>query len=268
MGLSRYSPNRHGGGSVVIFVEKGGDKYAVQNWRETRQGCLQVRILRYVSPIRRQHRHASTLPKVHRGNLYEDFLATLGSDASCRGLIKFCIHPQRHDHNRQMKHRRYTQGTHRLLQELDTYRTEHMALSHHTYLWYPSKPSRFSYIRLHDLGNMMLPSYAAPYCCRFRVYSAFKVHAFVDFSDGTISARVFDNRMQRNGIEVFMSNIKIEFDEDALRKVAQDAFEEKVFSGDIDYDCPECGKPIKITGTTNTCECGFVLTGELDEVRL
>lgn len=116
MGLSRFSPNRHGGGSVVIFVEKGGDKYAVQNWRETRQGCLQVRILRYVSPIRRQHRHASTLPKVHRGNLYEDFLATLGSDASGRGLIQFCTHPQRHDHNRQMKHRRYTQGTHRILQ--------------------------------------------------------------------------------------------------------------------------------------------------------
>lgn len=109
---------------------------------------------------------------------------------------------------------------------------------------------------------------ATPISPVFRTYSVFKVHAFVDFPGGTISTRVFDNRMQRNGIEVFMSNIKIEFDEDALRKVARDAFEEKVFSGDIDYDCPECGKPIKITGTTNTCECGFVLTVKLDEVRL
>lgn len=62
--------------------------------------------------------------------------------------------------------------------------------------------------------------------------------------------------------------IEIDFDEQALKDVVRDAFEEKAFSGDLSYDCPECGSPIAVTAPSNTCECGFVLNVELDESSL
>lgn len=63
-------------------------------------------------------------------------------------------------------------------------------------------------------------------------------------------------------------SIKVNFDMDALQKVTQEAFEEKALSGDLSYDCPDCGKPIPITGLHNVCSCGFNLEVLLDEVHL
>lgn len=62
-------------------------------------------------------------------------------------------------------------------------------------------------------------------------------------------------------------NFKLEIDKKALKKVAEEAFIEEAFSGNIEYDCPDCGRKIKITGPENTCECGFVLKVELDPVK-
>ncbi|WP_302396020.1 C2H2-type zinc finger protein [Eggerthella sinensis] len=62
--------------------------------------------------------------------------------------------------------------------------------------------------------------------------------------------------------------IEIELDEDAIAAVAQEALEEHVRSGEMEYECPECGKPIKITGLSNECKCGFVLNVEIGDIQL
>lgn len=49
-------------------------------------------------------------------------------------------------------------------------------------------------------------------------------------------------------------NFKLEIDKKALKKVAEEAFREEAFSGNIEHDCPDCGRKIKITGPENTCE--------------
>lgn len=61
---------------------------------------------------------------------------------------------------------------------------------------------------------------------------------------------------------------RVEIDEKALKGVVEDAFREKAFSGDLDYECPDCGRKIAITGPENVCECGFVLKVELGPVEL
>lgn len=63
-------------------------------------------------------------------------------------------------------------------------------------------------------------------------------------------------------------SVKIEWNEAALRDTLQQAFEQKAFSGDLDYDCPDCGRKIRITGHSNRCACGFVLNVELGKVEL
>ena len=63
-------------------------------------------------------------------------------------------------------------------------------------------------------------------------------------------------------------SVKIKWDEAALRDTVQRAFEEKAFSGDLDYDCPDCGRKIRITRPTTRCACGFVLNVPLGDVRL
>ncbi len=62
--------------------------------------------------------------------------------------------------------------------------------------------------------------------------------------------------------------VNVEFDMDALQKVAQEAFEKKALSGELSYDCPECGEPIPITGVHNVCSCGFNLEVDLGEVQI
>ena len=63
-------------------------------------------------------------------------------------------------------------------------------------------------------------------------------------------------------------SVKIKWDEAALRDTVQRAFEEKAFSGDLDYDCPYCGRMIRITRRSTRCACGLVLNVSLGDVRL
>lgn len=60
----------------------------------------------------------------------------------------------------------------------------------------------------------------------------------------------------------------IKINEAVLRETVQQAFEEKAFSGDLEYDCPECGRKIRITGPSNRCACGFILNVRLGELDL
>lgn len=64
------------------------------------------------------------------------------------------------------------------------------------------------------------------------------------------------------------NNIKVDLNIDGIKEAVNEAVSDYVQSGELEYDCPDCGKPIKITGRTNTCECGFVLTVELGELEL
>lgn len=63
-------------------------------------------------------------------------------------------------------------------------------------------------------------------------------------------------------------NVEFDLDLDGIKEAANEIISYYVKSGEIEYECPDCGKPIKITGKTNTCECGFVLTVELGELEL
>ncbi|WP_165247533.1 hypothetical protein [Adlercreutzia sp. ZJ141] len=61
------------------------------------------------------------------------------------------------------------------------------------------------------------------------------------------------------------SEIRVVSDEEAIAAVVQNISEGHVQSGEMEYECPECGKPIKITGFTNVCECGFILDVTIGE---
>lgn len=56
--------------------------------------------------------------------------------------------------------------------------------------------------------------------------------------------------------------VDVKLDDDAIAAMAQEAMEAYVASGDMTYECPRCGKPIRITGSANKCACGFVLNVE------
>lgn len=58
-------------------------------------------------------------------------------------------------------------------------------------------------------------------------------------------------------------NFEIKFDKRALEKMAKEATRNAVFSGEMTYSCPECGKPITLRGLSNVCECGYVLNVRL-----
>lgn len=59
-------------------------------------------------------------------------------------------------------------------------------------------------------------------------------------------------------------NFKIKFDKRALEKMAKEATRNAVFSGEMTYSCPECDKPITLSGLSNVCECGYVLNVRLE----
>lgn len=61
---------------------------------------------------------------------------------------------------------------------------------------------------------------------------------------------------------------RVKIDKRAVKSVVEDAFRAKAFSGDLDYECPDCGRKIVITGPENVCECGFVLKVDLGPVEL
>ncbi len=66
-----------------------------------------------------------------------------------------------------------------------------------------------------------------------------------------------------------MSNIEVKIDKDAIRRVAQEAFDEQVDVVGVEYDCPECGTKFTIKTGDNPCpECGFVITVEKGELEL
>lgn len=65
------------------------------------------------------------------------------------------------------------------------------------------------------------------------------------------------------------TSVEFEFDMDALKRVAQEAFDEQVDKKGVEYDCPECGETYVIRTGDNPCpKCGFVITVEKGELRL
>ena len=62
-----------------------------------------------------------------------------------------------------------------------------------------------------------------------------------------------------------MSDFEIKFGKDFEKKVMAEARKGMV-GMEIDYECPECGKPMTIeVGATRPCpSCGFEVTAQLD----
>lgn len=64
-------------------------------------------------------------------------------------------------------------------------------------------------------------------------------------------------------------NIKLELDENAIRDLVQDAFEEQLANTGVDYECPECGAPLVLTTGSNACpKCGFIIEAVPGELEL
>ena len=60
---------------------------------------------------------------------------------------------------------------------------------------------------------------------------------------------------------------ELDLDMDAIKRVAQEAFDEYVERG-IEYTCPECGEAYTVKTGENPCpKCGFVITVEKGELR-
>ena len=63
------------------------------------------------------------------------------------------------------------------------------------------------------------------------------------------------------------SGVELNLDMDAIRRVAQDAFDEYLERG-VEYVCPECGETYALVVGENPCpKCGFVITVEKGELR-